>query len=374
MQFLPNEQQAMIQRGVRKFAESTLKTGATQRDAAGTTPRLVLKQLAELGVFGLTVPEESGGLGLDSVAVALALEELAAADAGLALFVLQHLSLSIGHMQAVNLGPEQLGWLSAMASGQALCVWAHGEDALHRDADTVGLRATRDGDGWRLNGVKPNVFGAGLAEVAIVTAQTDEGLCAFGLQFATEGVTVAQSTEPLGLRSIGVADIAFANVRVTAGALFGAAGQADKAVAVALRQARLGIAAISVGVAREALRLAGRYANERQQFGKPIATFQPIQWQVANSAVEIDVARLLLHRAAWAVDHTKNADGLVAMARLTAAETATRVTDRAIQLHGGYGYTREFTVERLYRDAWTLESLFGSPGLQRVLLAKSLAA
>lgn len=374
MQFLPNEQQAMIRDGVRKFAEGTLKGGAMARDAAGTTQRDVLQQLAALGVFGLTVAEDAGGLGLDQVALALALEELAAADAGLALFVLQHVALSIGHMQAVDLLPEQRAWLTHMASGQAPCVWAHGEDALHSDANTVTLRAVRDGAGWILNGVKPNVFGAGLADVVIVTAQADEGLCAFGLQFSTQGVSRKQSTEPLGLRSAGMADIAFDNVRVTASALFGAAGQAAAGVNAALQQARLGIAAIAVGVAREALRLAGRYANERQQFGKPIATFQPIQWQVANSAVELDVARLLLHRAAWAMDHTKNADPQVAMARLTATEMATRVTDRAIQLHGGYGYTREFTVERLYRDAWTLEGLYGSPGLQRVRLARSLAA
>ncbi len=374
MQFLPNEQQAMIRDGVRKFAEGTLKSGATARDAAGTTSRDVLQQLAKLGVFGLTVDEDAGGLGLDHVALALALEEIAAADAGLALFVLQHVALSIRHMQAVDLLPEQRAWLSHMASGQATCVWAHGEDAVHRDANTVTLRAVRNGTGWLLNGVKPNVFGAGIADVVIVTALAEEGLCAFGLQFSTAGVTRKQSTEPLGLRSAGIADIVFDNVQVNASALFGVAGQAQLAVQKGLLAARLGVAAIAVGVAREALRLAGRYANDRQQFGKPIATFQPIQWQVANSAVELDVARLLVHRAAWTMDHGKQAQAHVAMARLTAAETATRVTDRAIQLHGGYGYTREFTVERLYRDAWTLESLFGSPGLQRVELARSLAA
>lgn len=374
MQFTANEQQAMIRDGVRKFAEGTLKAGATARDGEGKTSRDVLKQLATLGVFGLTVAEDAGGLGLDPVALALALEELAAADAGLALFVLQHVALSVGHMQAVELQPVQRGWLHAMAEGNAPCVWAHGEDAVHTDAQTVNLKAVRDGDGWILNGVKPNVFGAPLADVAIVTAHTDEGLSAFGVMFATEGVSLATSIDPLGLRSAGIADIQFSNVRVNGNALFGAAGQAQVAVNAALAQARLGIAAIAVGVAREALRLAGRYANDRQQFGKPIGTFQPIQWQVANSAVEIDTARLLLHRAAWTLGRGKNADGQIAMARLTAAETATRVTDRAIQMHGGYGYTREFTVERLYRDAWTLENLYGSPGLQRVALAKSLAA
>ncbi len=374
MQFLANEQQAMIQGGVRKFAEGTLKAGAGARDVAGTTAPEVIKQLAELGVFGLTVAEADGGLGLDRVALALALEELAAADAGLALVVLQHVALSIGHMQAVDLLPEHRGWLTYMAGGGAPCVWAHGEDALHRDADTVTLRAVRDGDGWVLNGVKRNVFAAGVADVAIVTAQSAEGLSAFGVMFSHAGVSRQRTSEPLGLRSAGIADIVFDNVRLSASGLFGVAGQAQTAVAAAQRLARLGVAAIALGVAREALRLAGRYANDRVQFGKPIATFQPIQWQVANSAVEIDAARLLLHRAAWAMDHTKNADAQLAMARLTATETATRVADRAIQLHGGYGYTREFTVERLYRDAWTLDSLWGSPGLQRVQLARSLAS
>ncbi len=374
MQFLPNEQQAMIRDGVRKFAEGTLKGGATARDAAGTTPADVLKQLAELGVFALTSDEKHGGLGLDLGAAVLAIEELAAADAGVALLVVQQHLVAMGFLAQVASQPMHAEWLKSLAAGDPLCVLLHGEDAVHRDVETVATRAEKTATGWRLNGVKPDVFGAALAQVSIVTAQTDAGLTAFAVQFSTPGVTVSKPTDPLGLRSAALATVTLENVEIPDAYLLGTLGDAATPLRHVLVRARLGVSAIAVGVAREALRLGGRYANERQQFGKPIATFQPIQWQVANSAVEIDVARLLLHRAAWALDHTRNAEPLVAMARLTAAETATRVSDRAIQLHGGYGYTREFTVERLYRDAWTLEGLFGSPGLQRVRLAQSLAA
>ena len=374
MQFLPNEQQAMIRDGVRKFAEGTLKAGAGARDTAGTTSAPVLKQLAAHGVFGVTTAEQHGGLGLDLVAAVLALEELAAADAGVALLVLQQQFLALDFIAQVANQPMHAQWLQSLAVGDPLCVWLHGEDAVHRDADTVTTRAEKTADGWRLTGRKPDAFGAALAQVAIVTAQTDAGLTTFAVQLTTPGVTVSTPTEPLGLRSAGLATVTLENVEIPDSYLLGTVGGAALPLRHVLLRARIGVAAIALGLAREALRLGGRYALERQQFGKPIAQFQPIQWQVANSAVELDLARLLVHRAAWAVDHGKNAESAVAMARLTATEMATRVTDRAIQMHGGYGYTHEFTVERLFRDAWTLDGLLGSPGLQRVRLAKLLAA
>jgi alkylation response protein AidB-like acyl-CoA dehydrogenase len=374
MQFSPNEQQRMIRDGVRKFAEGTLKSGATARDAAGTTAPELLKQLAALGVFGLSADEAHGGLGLDLVAAVLAIEELAAADAGLALLVVQQQLVSMAFLARVASTPRHTEWLQGLAQGDPLCAWLHGEDTLHRDADTVATRAEKTATGWRLNGLKPDVFGAALARVAIVTAQTDAGLTAFALQMDTAGVTLSAPTDPLGLRSAGLATLTLENVEIPEHDLLGTLGGAAPHVSHTLVRARLGVAAIAVGLAREALRLGGRYALDRQQFGKPIAQFQAIQWQVANSAVELDLARLLLHRAAWAVDIGKNAESATRMARLTATEMATRVTDRAIQMHGGYGYTREFTVERLFRDAWTLDGLFGSPGLQRVRLARLLAA
>ena len=366
MQFSANEQQAMIQRGVRAFASTTLRTGAADRDLHASTPATLLSKLADLGVFGLHVSEQMGGLGLDKVAGTLAIEELACVDAGVALLVLQH-QLALNQLRNHDR-------LAELVSGERRAVWAHGEDALHSDAASVTTTATADGDGWRLDGEKPNVFGALAADVVLLTAQTPEGLTSFVLDLQTPGVTLRKDVDALGLRSSGVATIVLAGVQVPKTAMVDQPGAAMAHITPALLQARLGVAAIAVGIAREALRLGGRYALDRQQFGKPIAQFQPIQWQVANSAVELDLARLLLHRAAWTQGTGKNAEAVTAMARLTATEMATRVTDRAIQMHGGYGYTREFTVERLFRDAWTLDGLFGSPGLQRIRLARLLAA
>lgn len=374
MLFRADDQQAMIQSGVRAFAEATLRPGAAARDQAGQIPRELMKKLWELGVFGLTVPEASGGLGLDHVAAVLCLEELAAADAGVALCVVQHQNIALGHLRAAGLTAQ----FAALASnllflGQRL-VWAHGEGGLHGDAQRVTTRAERVDGGWRLAGEKPQVWGAPDADLAIVTAQTAEGLSAFWLDLRQEGVALAAAPATLGLCAAGAATIRLDGVQLPAAALLGAPGTAAGAVAAALQQARLGIAAVALGIAREALRLAGRYVQERQQFGKPIAQFQPVQWQIANSALELDAARLLVHRAAWAEDHGRHAEAATRMARLTAVETALRVTDRAIQLHGGYGYTRDFGVERLYRDAYTLDGLFGSCGMQRVELARLLSA
>ena len=375
MHFVPDEQQAMIQSGVRAFAEGTLKPSAPARDVAGTTSAELRAQLAELGVFGLSIPESAGGLGLDAGAVVLALEELGAADAGLGLLVVEQHQLAARYLARVAQSAMHQEWLQSLATGRVFCAWAHGESTAHRDTGLVQTKATRTVDGWTLTGTKSDVWGAGSAAVAIVTAQTDAGLGTFAVVLDAPGVTRTSPTDPLGLRSLGVATLTLDQVAVPDAYVLGTPGQVDADIAHVTLHASLGVAALAVGIAREALRLGGRYANERTQFGKPIVAFQPIQWQVANSAVDLETARLLVYRAAWALDAgAKSAASSVRMARLAATEAATRVADRAIQMHGGYGYTQEFGVERLYRDAWTLDGLHGSPGWQRIELARGLAA
>lgn len=366
MQFHPDEQTQLLTQGVRAFADAQLRKTAEKRDRAGSSPRELLQNLADLGLMGLTVAEEHGGLALDPLAATLALEELAAADAGLALLVLNHQLVTLA-LQSQQKHQD----LPHLANGKLLAVWAHGEDALHRDAQTVATRATQENDQWRLQGQKPDVFGANVADLALVTARTDAGIAIFLVDLHAQGVRRSQPTDALGLRTASLATLHLDNVLLNGPVPIGL----ESALPQIGLHARLGVAAIALGIAREALKLAGRYALERQQFGKPIAQFQPIQWQVANSAVELDAATLLVHRAAWTISQKlpmKAQENAVAMARLTAGEMATRVTDRAIQLHGGYGYTREFSVERLYRDAWTLDSLHGSPGQQRIELARRL--
>jgi alkylation response protein AidB-like acyl-CoA dehydrogenase len=376
MDFAPHEHEQMIAEAVRAFADGVVRHAAAGWDARGQVPEAALKELGRLGVLGLTAPEDLGGLGLDATAEVVALEVLAEADAGLAQLVVQHHTLALGHLLRAGSEHEVRRLAPRLATGQLLAAWAHGEDMANLDADLVQTRAVRDGDGWRLDGCKPLVLLGQRADVAVVTAMADSGpdgggLTAFLIELDAPGVTRNPLDTLLGLRSLGAADLTLQGVP---GVKLGEVGQAAADVAAVRDAARLGTAAVALGVTRSALRQASRYSQERQQFGKAIATFQPIQWQIANSAVDLDTARLLVGRAAWLRAQGKPAGAAIRMAKAAACEAALRVADRAIQIHGGYGYTKDFSVERAYRDAASLQVLHGTGALQRIELARVLGA
>ena len=373
MNFAADEQQQMIAEAVRAFAEGVVRQAAASWDRQGSVPASAVAELGKLGVLGMAAPEDLGGLGLDACAQVVAIEELATADAGLAQLLVQHHTLALGHL--LRAGTEALNrrWVPRLTTGKQLATWAHGEDTANLDADTVRTRAVRDGDGWRLTGDKPLVMLGQRADVAVVTAQADQGLTAFLVHLDAEGVTRQPIDTLLGLRSVGAAHLLFSNVHVTGEAMLGLPGQAGADIAVLRQEARLATAAVALGVLRAALRQAARYSQEREQFGKKIATFQPIQWQIANSAVDLDAARLLVQRAAWLLAQGRPAGPAIAMAKTAACEAALRVADRALQIHGGYGYTTDFPVERAYRDAASLQVMHGTAALQRIELARSLS-
>lgn len=369
MDFRPSEQQQMIGEAVRAFADGVVRPAVARWDDAGAVPASAWAELARLGVLGMAAPDAFGGLELDAPAIVSALEELAAADAGMAQMVVQHHTLALGHVLLAGSDAQKQRLAAQLTSGKRLAAWAHGEDLANLDAETVTTRATPQGDGWILDGSKPAVWLGHLADMAIVTAQTDAGLTAFVVDLTAPGVTRAVQTGLLGLRSAGMADLRF---DAAAAEMLGTPGAAAGDVGKVLTDARLATAAVALGVARSALRQAARYVQEREQFGKPIGQFQPVQWQIANSAVDLETARLLVQRAAWLAATGRPAARAIGMAKASACDAALRVADRAIQLHGGYGYTKDFSVERAYRDAVTLQVLHGTGALQRVQVAKAL--
>jgi alkylation response protein AidB-like acyl-CoA dehydrogenase len=371
MDFVADEAQQMIREAVRDFAEGAVRASAGKWDSQADLPASAMKELGNLGLFGMAAPERLGGIELDAQSVTAALEELGAAEAGLAQLVVQH-GLCLDHV--VRAGGQDAA-AKRLASGKQLGCHAHGEDADDLDSAEVKTQATRDGDGWRLTGEKPAVIGASRASLAVVTAQVagEAGLTAFLVPLDLAGISRKPVADMMGLRTAGAATILLQDAQLDDAARLGPVGGAAVALEPALDTARLGTAAVALGVARSALREAGRYSQERHQFNKPISAFQPIQWMIADAAVELETARLLVGRAAWQVSQGKPSGAAIAMAKTRACDVAMRIADRAIQVLGGYGFTTDFPVERAYRDAAVLKLLQGSGAWHRVRIARSLA-
>jgi alkylation response protein AidB-like acyl-CoA dehydrogenase len=359
MDFRPAELTRDLAGAVRAFVDGAVRPAAAAWDAAGRVAAPALREAAELGVFGLAAGEAVGGLDADTQAQVAVWEELAAGEPGLAMLAVQHAAA----VAALQPGHADRGLLRELATGKQLATWAVVEDADHPDAAGTQTRAEHTPEGWRLHGRKVLVLGGDVAHLAVVTATVDGELSAFVVSLAAAGVRRTRLETALGLRGAGVAQVA----------LDGALASVRLPVAVAgyLDLVRLGAAAVAVGAAREALRVAARYASEREQFGKPIATLQPIQWQIANSAVELDAARVLVQRAAWLVVRGRPAGRAIAMAKAASNEAACRITDRALQVHGGYGFTRDYPIEKLYRDAATLAVLHGAAPALKVAVARA---
>ena len=372
MDFAQGDQQQMIREAVRAFAEKVARPAAMAWDRDAGWDAAGHRGLASLGAFGLAATEAVGGLELDAPTWTAALEELAAADAGAAEALVAH-AACLAHLEAVGTAGQKATWAGKLAAGAALGCLAHEDDADNLDSDAVRTVAVADGAGWRLTGAKPAVVLGARAQVAVVTAVTqDLGLIAFLVPMNAPGVRVL-ALDALGLRSAAAATLELTDVALGADAVLGKPGAAQAELEPVRDDARLGTAAVALGLARAALREAGRYAAGREQFGKPISSFQPIQWMIANSATEIDAARMLVTRAAWLRAAGKPAARAIAMAKLQATEAALRAADRGLQVHGGYGYTKDFPIERMLRDAALLQILHGSRDLQRVRIGRSLA-
>jgi alkylation response protein AidB-like acyl-CoA dehydrogenase len=369
-------EQKEIQALTRDFAEREIEPYASDWDRSHTFPREVFSKLAELGLMGTCVPEEYGGAGTDFLSYVLVLEELSRADAGVGVTVAVHTSAVTLPLLAFGTDEQRARFVPPLARGEHLGAFALTEAEAGSDAGSLRTRAEADGDGWRITGNKQWITNGRYSGTFLVFARTDSstagarGVSAFILD--ADQVQVTRDEEKLGLNSSITNDIAIEGAYVDRDRLLHEEGRGFRVAMQTLDGGRIGIAGQAVGIAQAAYEVALAYARERRTFGKAIGEHQAIQAKLANMSMEIDAARLLVHRAAWLKDRGEPVTEAGAKAKLFASEMARRQTAEAIQVLGGYGYTKEFPVERYYRDAKITEIYEGTSEIQRIVIARAI--
>ena len=376
MDFELTDEQQLIRDAVREFAETEVTPIAAELDRDHRFPYELLPKLAEMNLMGMPYPEKEGGAGADYVSYAIAIEELSRACASTGIIVSAHTSLATWPIFKFGTQAQKDQYLPDMASGRRLGAFALTEPGAGTDAAAGTATATLHADGYALNGSKMFITNAPFADVYVVFAKTDpergaRGMSAFIVEKGTPGFSVGEAEHKLGIRGSSTPPIYFADCRIGKEALLGGEGDGFKIAMQTLDGGRIGVSAQALGIAQAALDASIAYAKERVQFGKPIANLQAIQWMIADMAMEVDAARLLVYRAASCVDNGRPYSTEGAMAKLFASETATRVAGKAIQIHGGYGYTESYPVERNYRDAKITELYEGTSEVQRMVIARS---
>jgi alkylation response protein AidB-like acyl-CoA dehydrogenase len=373
---LPESHRA-LQASIRAFCEERVKPYARSWDHAERLPMDVVKALGELGVLGMQVPEEYGGAGLDTLAVAVAVEEIARYDGSLALTVASHNGLGTGHLRLFGNLEQKRRYLPKLATGEFLGAWALTEPGSGSDAAGMKTTAVKKGGSWVLNGTKMFITQGTLAQVFVVLAvtapdQRQKGISAFLVEKGASGFTQRPIHGKLGMRSSDTAELIFENVVLPEDRLLGEQGMGFVNTLQILDKGRITIGALAVGLHRGALEESVNYARDRKAFGQPIGDFQGIRWMLADMQTELQAARLLVHRAASLADAGRPYTREASVAKLFASEAATRACNRAVQIHGGYGYTREFPVERYLRDAKLCEIGEGTSEIQRTIIAREL--
>jgi len=377
MQFKLNEEQELIQAMVKEFAESEVAPIAAEIDRNHRFPEELIPKMAELNLLGVPFPEEVGGAGADNLSYSIVVEELSRVCASTGVIVSAHTSLGSWPIYQFGSPEQKEKYLQNLASGSKLAAFALTEPGAGTDAAAGKTTAVLEGNEWVLNGSKIFITNGGYADVYIVTAMTDpakgtKGISAFIVEKDAPGFSVGEKEHKLGIKASSTTPLYFNNCRIPKDALLGEVGQGFKIAMQTLDGGRIGIAAQALGIAQGALDAATSYAKERIQFGKPIAVQQAIQWMLADMATEIDAARFLVYRASWNKDNGLPYSKEAAMAKLFASETASRVANKAIQIHGGYGYTEEYPVERALRDAKITEIYEGTSEVQRMVVAASI--
>ncbi|MFY7907879.1 MAG: acyl-CoA dehydrogenase family protein [Burkholderiaceae bacterium] len=375
---LLTEDQTMVRDAVRAFVQEQIWPHAPAWDKTHTFPKDVHKGLAELGCYGICVPEELGGAGLNYQTLALVLEEIAAGDGGVSTTIsVTNCPVNAILMKYGN-AAQQDQWLRPLAVGDMLGAFCLTEPHVGSDASALRTTAVKDGDAYVLNGVKQFITSGKYADLAIVMAVTDKaagkrGMSAFIVPTDTTGYVVARLEDKLGQHSSDTAQINFENCRIPAANLIGSEGEGYKIALSALEGGRIGIAAQSIGMARSAFECALRYAKERESFGQPIFNHQAVGFKLADMATQIEAARSLTHHAAALRDAGQPCLKEAAMAKLFASEMAEKVCSDAIQIHGGYGYVSDFPVERIYRDVRVCQIYEGTSDVQKILIQRALA-
>lgn len=372
-----NEEQRLVRDMVRDLAQNEIAPRAAQVDKSEEFPAENIRQMAELGLMGLPYPEKYGGGGGDYVSYAIAVEEIARACGSTGLIFAAAVSLGIGPIYYFGSEEQKKQWMPLLCSGKGLGAFGLTEPEAGSDAGATRTTAVRDGEAYILNGSKMWITSGAIADVVNCTAKTDpaagtRGISCFLVARGTPGFIPGKNEPKMGLKGSVTSALSFENCRVPAANLLGREGDGFKQMLITLDGGRISIGAMALGLAQAALDEATRYAKQRVQFGQPIANFQAIQWMIADMATEIDAARLMIYRAAAMKDAGVRFTKQAAMAKLFASEVAERAAFKALQIHGGYGYSREYPVERIYRDQRLCTIGEGTSEIQRLVIARQV--
>lgn len=377
MDFNLSESNLEIQKLARDFAQNRIAPTVMKYDEHSEFPHEIAKELGEMGFLGIMFPEEYEGSNLTILDYAIIVEEISKADPSMGLTVASHNGLCTNHIYTFSNEELKKKYVPDLASGRKLGAWGLTENVSGSDAAGMATTAVKEGDYYILNGSKSFITQGGVGQTAVVTAITDKskgskGISAFVVEKGFEGFSVGKKENKLGMRSSDTCELIFDNCKVPASNLIGKEGEGFKQCMQILDGGRISIAALSVGIAQAALDHSVKYAKERKQFGKSLAEFQGIQFKIADMATEVEAARLLTYKAAILRDAGKDFKFAASMAKYYASEIATKATNEAIQIHGGYGFIKEFPVEKLYRDVKLTTIGEGTSEVQKMIMARTL--
>lgn len=378
MNFELTEEQKMFQTMVRDFATNEVKPIAAQVDEEGKCPDEIKKKIGTLGLFGITIAEEYGGSGGDYLSMAICAEELCRASASVGVIFLASLSLACYPIYKFGNEEQKKKYVTPIAKGEKIACFALTEPGAGSDVGALETTATQQDDKYVLNGTKIFITNGAEADIAVVFATIDKslkqrGITAFIVEKGTPGFSVGKEENKLGIRGSSTVELIFENCQIPAANLLGEQGRGMRVAMEAIDSSRVTVAAQAVGISQAAFDDALSYAKDRQQFGQPLVNMQAIQWMLADMATRIDAARLLTFRAAWLKDQGAPFIKEAAMAKVYAAETSNMVTNAAMQIHGGYGYCKDYPIERYLRDAKITEIYEGTSEMQRMTIARALA-
>jgi alkylation response protein AidB-like acyl-CoA dehydrogenase len=373
--YTPEQQQ--LRKAVREFAEAEIAPHVMEWDEAQTFPLEVVRKLGKLGYMGAIFPEELGGAGLSYIEYAIIIEELSRVDGSVGIIVAAHTSLCSNHIYKMGSDEQRCRYLPRLASGEWIGCWSLTEPEAGSDAAGTRTKATLEDGAWTLEGSKTFTTNAHYADVCVAMAVTDRaaaqhGISAFIIEKGTPGFRPGRKENKLGLRASATGEVIFENCRLGPEQLLGCLNNGFVDSLKVLDGGRISIAALSIGMAQGAYDAALRYSKLRKQFGRPISEFQAIQHKLVDMAVELDAARLLNYRAAWMLDHGQRVTRESSMAKLYASEAAVRIANEAVQIHGGYGYIKDYPVEKFYRDVKLCTIGEGTSEIQRLVIARQL--
>ena len=378
MDFELTEEQLMVRDMAKRFAETEIKPKAAELDEKHEHPAEIVKQMGELKMMGIAVPEEYGGGGMDNVSYALALIEISKGCASTGAIMSVNNSLYCYPVMAFGTHEQKMKYLSPVAAGEKIGCYGLTEAGAGSDPAALLTSAVKDGEEWIINGEKKFITSGNVASYGVIAAMTEKGkgykgISTFAIELEnTPGFKVARVEDKLGIKASGTAELVFEDARIPADALLGKEGEGFKQMLTTLDGGRIGIASQAVGIGRAVLEEALEYAKTREQFGKPITAFQAIQWKLADMATELDAAELMTLRAAWLEDNGKPYEKEAAMAKMYASDVTMRASVEGVQILGGYGYCKEYPMERHMRDAKICQIYEGTNEIMRVVIANNL--